>query len=170
MLDGLISYLKASIQKHPKLKSPSECLLQVGVAVLFANICNMKITSLLLHNTKRYLHKKCVNHQTSLHTYISPQSFQATKETKKTLKQTKEYPVQHAKNKVLLQQWKQISPLSFNFSFHTFLCCPCPPPPNTVLKKKKKKKKKKKLLTLENLEKDQNKKLQKIKPLLCLLS
>jgi hypothetical protein len=39
MLDDLISYLKASIQKHPTLKSPSECLLQVGVAVLFANIC-----------------------------------------------------------------------------------------------------------------------------------
>jgi hypothetical protein len=45
MLDDLISYLKASIQKQPTLKSPSECLLQVGVAVLFANICNMKITS-----------------------------------------------------------------------------------------------------------------------------
>jgi hypothetical protein len=80
-----------------------------------------------------------VNHQTSLHTYISPQSFQPTKETKKTLKQTKEYPVQQ--NKVLLQQWKQISPLAFNSAFHAYLCCPWPPSPNSVLKQKKKKKK-----------------------------
>jgi hypothetical protein len=142
MLDGLISYLKASIQKHPTLKSPSECLLQVGVAVLFANICNMKITSLLLHNTKRYLHKQCVNHQTSLHTYISPQSFQATKETKKTLKQTKEYPVQHAKNKVLLQQMEANLSSSFQFCFPCISVLPMPSLAQLSSQTKERKKKK----------------------------
>jgi hypothetical protein len=125
MLDGLISYLKASIQKHPTLKSPSECLLQVGVAVLFANICNMKIRSLLLHNTKRYLRQQCVNHQTSLHTYISPQSFQARKETKKTLKQTKEYLVQHAKQSLVATMEAKLSS-SFQFCFQCISVLPIP--------------------------------------------
>jgi flagellar motor switch protein FliM len=90
-----------------------------------------------------------VNHQTSLHTYISPQAFQATKETKKTLKQTKEYPVQHAKNKVLLQQMEANLSSSFQFCFPCISVLPMPSLAQLSSQTKGKKKKKKAANTRE---------------------
>jgi FPC/CPF motif-containing protein YcgG len=79
-----------------------------------------------------------VNHQTSLHTYISPQSFQATKETKKTLKQTKEYLVQHAKQSLVATMEANLSS-SFQFCFPCISVLPIPSLPQLSSQTKGKK-------------------------------